>query len=84
MGTIATFEGPTGPVTEIDPRIRARRIAVQRDEGRKRLRKLALAGGVVGLLALLGGSALWRSRRRHREIPREDYASVPLVVDRLV
>ena len=45
---------------------------------------IALAGGIVGLLGLLGGSALWRSRRRHREVPREDYADVPLVVDRLV
>src|SRR5437899_1124387 len=35
----------------IDPRIKARRIAVQRDEGRKRLRRFLVLSGVVGVLA---------------------------------
>jgi cell division protein FtsQ len=39
----------------IDPRIRARRIAVQRDEGRKRLRRVAIAGAAVLALAGLWG-----------------------------
>ncbi|WP_404386280.1 alpha/beta fold hydrolase [Knoellia locipacati] len=45
---------------------------------------LALGGGILVLLAGIGGSALLRSRRRHREVIREEYADVPLVVDRLV
>jgi len=45
---------------------------------------LALAGGILVLLAGIAGSALLRSRRRHREAVREDYADVPLVVDSLV
>lgn len=43
----------------IDPRLRARRIAVRRDEGRRRLRRLAVLGGMLGLL--LGALGAMRS-----------------------
>lgn len=46
-------EAPPAP---IDPRIRQRRIAVKRSEGRRRLRLLTAAGGLVALL-LLGWGA---------------------------
>lgn len=43
----------------IDPRIRARRISVRRDEGRRRLRRLAALGGLVVLVG--AGVALAQS-----------------------
>ncbi|MFC7490571.1 MULTISPECIES: alpha/beta fold hydrolase [unclassified Knoellia] len=45
---------------------------------------LALAGGIVALLAAITASSLLRRRRRQREVVRDDYADVPLVVDSLV
>lgn len=39
----------------MDPRIRERRVAVRRDEGRRRLRMLAAAAGVVGAIAAAYG-----------------------------
>jgi cell division protein FtsQ len=42
----------------IDPRIRARRIAVQRDEGRKRLRRVTVVAVACGVLASLWGITL--------------------------
>jgi cell division protein FtsQ len=41
----------------IDPRLRARRISVRRDEGRRRLRRLAVLGGALAVL-LVGLAAV--------------------------
>ena len=49
----------TAAPPRIDPRIRARRIEVQRDQGRRRLRKLVVAATVAAVLA--GGWGITRT-----------------------
>lgn len=39
----------------VDPRLRARRVEVRRDEGRRRLHRLMLVGGAVALVLLAAG-----------------------------
>ena len=53
---VADVGGARTAVARMDPRISARRIAVRRDEGRRRLRRLAWLGGAVAVVALALGS----------------------------
>ncbi|HVF32163.1 MAG TPA: FtsQ-type POTRA domain-containing protein [Acidimicrobiales bacterium] len=48
-------EGAAAPRLRMDPRIRERRVAVRRDEGRRRLRLVLAAAGVVAAVALAYG-----------------------------
>lgn len=50
--TTATTERPTAP-PRMDPRIRARRVAVRRHEGRRRLRRLLIMVAVAATLGVL-------------------------------
>ncbi|HEX7094581.1 MAG TPA: FtsQ-type POTRA domain-containing protein [Acidimicrobiales bacterium] len=57
MTTTATTPRPAPP--RMDPRMRARRVAVRRDEGRRRLRRLLVMAAVAGVAA--AGYLLTRS-----------------------
>jgi len=56
----------------IDPRLRARRIEVRREEGRRRLRRLTVLAGVVGAVAL----AFAVTRSPLLDVDRVDVAGV--------
>ena len=54
MSDVTTDEAPPTRL-RMDPRIRERRVAVRRDEGRRRLRLLLAAGAVVALVLVAFG-----------------------------
>ena len=56
--TPSTSTDERRPVPAIDPRIRARRIAVRRDRGRRRLHRFTVAGIVAAVAAALVAAAL--------------------------
>ena len=72
----------------IEPRLRQRRIGVRRAEGRRRLRKVLVIGGVfvvlVGVLAVLGSPLFAIEDVQVSGKDRADDAAVTAVVDDLV
>jgi cell division protein FtsQ len=51
---VTTTSPPLPPdTTSVDPRLRARRIAVARDAGRRRLHRLAIAGALLAVVLLV-------------------------------
>jgi cell division protein FtsQ len=76
----------TGP--GIEPRLRQRRIGVRRAEGRRRLRRWGIIGGVVvvvvGVLAVLGSSLFAVDQVDVTGLRRADADAVNAVIDDLV